>query len=270
MAGRIQSPSSINMYKQCPRRYFYRYILKLPTKGSIHLIRGNIVHTTLEKFFSIDLDQFDSHEFESGFRSYVLAWLTKLWKENKKELDKLQMTNGDIESYFIDSHKMLMNFVDQFVLKLKKKIYEGNDLKESFKILTPAVEEEIINEELKVRGYIDAIHDLQEEVIIMDYKTSKKDDMTPEYRLQLGIYALLYKLKYKKVPKKVGINFLKFGEVMLDVDDELLSHAKSEIDFVHKMTESDNLIHYEKKESGLCKWHSGQCDFYSECSKENK
>lgn len=267
MVRRIESPSSINTYKQCPRKYFYHYVLKLPTKGSIHLIRGKIVHSILERFFQIDISQLDSLEFESGFRSYVLALLAKQWKENEKGLKELEMQDSEIEQYFIDSHKMLIGFVEKFSKKLREKAKQTNDLEKAFKLLTPSIEEEIINHELKVRGFIDAIHSENEEIIIMDYKTSKKDSMTPAYRLQLGIYALLYKSKYNQIPHKVGINFLKFGEVMLKVDNALLEEAEAEIKLVHKMSESDEIKEYQKKESPLCKWHSGQCDFYDECCK---
>lgn len=267
MARRIESPSSINLYKQCPRKYFYRYILKLPTAVSIHLIRGKIVHSILERFFEIDIDQLDPQDFESGFRSYVLALLTKLWKENEKGFSKLQMTSEELELYFIDSHKMLVGFIEQFSKKLREKI-KTNDLKKAFQLLTPSIEEEIVNTDLEVRGYIDAIHSENGKIVIMDYKTSKKDDMTPAYRLQLGIYALLYKLKHNQTPTKVGINFLKFGEVMLDVDDNLLAEAEAEIKLVHKMSESDKMVEYVKQKSPLCKWRSGQCDYYLECCKE--
>ena len=267
MVRRIESPSSIITYKQCPRKYFYRYILRLPTRASIHLIRGKIVHSILERFFKIDLDQLDPQDFESGFRSYTLALLANLWKKNEKDFNKLQMTKEEIETYFIDSHTMVIGFIEKFSKKLKEKIKQTNDLKKAFKLLTPSIEEEIVNQELKVRGYIDAIHSENEEIVIMDYKTSKKDDMTPEYRLQLGIYALLYKLKHNKTPTQVGINFLKFGEVMIQVDNQLLIEAETEIKLVHKMTEPDKITEYSKKESPLCKWHSGQCDYYGECCK---
>jgi putative RecB family exonuclease len=269
MVRRIESPSSINTYKQCPRKYFYRYILRLPTRASIHLIRGKIVHSILERFFQINLDQLDPQDFEYGFKSYVLALLAKLWKGNEKDFNRLKMTKAELETYFIDSHTMITSFIEKFSTRLKEKIKQTNDFKSAFKMLTPAIEEEIVNQELNVRGYIDAIHSENEEIVIMDYKTSKKDDMTPEYRLQLGIYALLYKLKHNKTPSRVGINFLKFGEVMIQVDDSLLTEAEKEINFVHKMTEPDQITAYIKKESPLCKWHSGQCDYYSECCKEN-
>jgi CRISPR/Cas system-associated exonuclease Cas4 (RecB family) len=100
----------------------------------------------------------------------------------------------------------------------------------------------------------------------MDYKTSNKDELSPDYKLQLGIYALLYKLKYNKTPARVGINFLKFGEKVVDVDDALLEHAKTQIVYVHEMTVSNHVNDYPKKESALCKWSSGKCDFYDFCS----
>jgi putative RecB family exonuclease len=267
MAKRIQSPSSINLYKQCPRRYFYQYIVKLPTKPSIHLIRGSIVHSVLEKFFELDVSCLDPEDYDHGFRSYVAACLTKLWKENGERLAKLGLSNQEIEDYLIDSVDMLNNFIDRFSIKLRQKM-ETDSFIDAFKVLTPAVEEEIVNEELGVRGFIDAIHDHDDEIVIMDYKTSKRDDLTPEYRLQLGIYALLYKLKYNAVPSKVGINFLKFDEKVIDVEPSLLEEAEKEVREIHEKTMTDNIDDYPKKESGLCKWSSGQCDFYDECMKD--
>ncbi|MBU4374327.1 MAG: PD-(D/E)XK nuclease family protein [Euryarchaeota archaeon] len=269
MAKRIQSPSSINTYKQCPRRYFYLYALRLPTKPSIHLIRGSIVHEVLENFFDININSLDKKDYKFGFRSYILAHLSKLWKQNSSKFSKLSLTKEQIEHYFVESHEMLNNFIESFSEKLEKRLKKTNDLEESFKQLTPFVEEEIVNQELAVRGFIDAIHDEGEGIVIIDYKTSNKDDISPEYRLQLGIYALLYQQKYGKAPDKVGINFLKFSEVIIDVDESLLEEAKHEIMFVHEMTQSDNIIDYPKKESGLCKWSGGECDFYGECARNN-
>jgi hypothetical protein len=105
-------------------------------------------------------------------------------------------------------------------------------------------------------------------IVIMDYKTSNKDEITPEYRLQLSIYALLYHLKYDKMPTQVGINFLKFGEQYLDVTHELLAEARSEILFVHEKAKSEKIADYPRRQSALCKWHSGQCDFFDECQKQ--
>ena len=119
MARRLQSPSSINLYKQCPRKYFYQYNLKLPTRPSIHLIRGFVVHEVLEEFFNIDINSLDKDDYKYGFMSYVNGKFTKLWKNNKEKLLKLRLTLDDIDFYYLDSREMLSNFVESFSLKLE-------------------------------------------------------------------------------------------------------------------------------------------------------
>jgi len=121
-----------------------------------------------------------------------------------------------------------------------------------------------------VQGYIDAIHKDEEsgEIKIIDYKTSKRDKISDDYRLQLAIYALLFHEKYDKYPNQVGLFFLKHGERMLDVDEELLEYARKEVEKVHLATKSTDVGDYPKKTSFLCKWSTGQCDFYDHCCKD--
>ncbi|MBS3136594.1 PD-(D/E)XK nuclease family protein [Candidatus Woesearchaeota archaeon] len=265
MPKRVQSPSSINTYRQCPRKYYYQYIMKLPTKPSIYLVRGSIVHEVLESFFTLRIELFEKGNHREGFMSFVSSCLARSWKHSKKSLDSLHILPGEMEHYFIESHEMLRNFVDGFCSKLERKMAEGKELANAFMELSPRVEEEIIDEGLSVKGFIDAVHDSPGSVVIMDYKTSNKMDITGEYRLQLAIYALLYMNKYGRMPDKVGINFLRFGELLLDVDKSLLSYAKSEIMLIHERTLSGEIADYPRKVSALCKWSNGQCDFFETC-----
>ena len=57
MVFRIESPNSINTFKQCPRKYFYSYKAQLPRKDSIHTIAGKAVHETLEYLFQNTLQK---------------------------------------------------------------------------------------------------------------------------------------------------------------------------------------------------------------------
>ena len=116
-----------------------------------------------------------------------------------------------------------------------------------------------------VRGFVDLIHEIDGKTIVLDYKTSKKDDMTEPYRLQLAIYAMLYEEKHGKKPDYVGIDFLKSIEKLLPVDDELVQHAKFELEQIHASTVSNEMADYQQRPSPLCKWRSGQCDFYDTC-----
>lgn len=263
---RVQSPSSINTFNQCQRKYYYQYIAKLPTSPSIHLLRGNIVHNALEEFFTIDLTPALNNDFSISLRMVLLEFFNRSWKSKEKELLALGLPLDTLEFYHDESVRMLELWYSSFSenLNLLSKKY---GVHEAFRILTPIVEQEFISTTLGVRGFIDAVYNIDGKVTIMDYKTSSKDIITLEYKLQLAIYALLYNEKHGVVPDRLGISFLKFGDRYLEFDKGILDFAKREILFVHENTLSTDVKDYGKKVSPLCKWSSGQCDFYDICFK---
>jgi putative RecB family exonuclease len=264
---RLESPSSINTYRQCPRKYYYAYIKELETKPSIHLIRGKVVHAVLEDFFLFDIENISESSYEFEFKIILHDLFNKRWKESENELSELGLSEEELKRYFDESKDMLQFWLINFLEKLKNKM-QKSDFKSAFKALTPQTEKYYISRELGVHGFIDAIEGAVEDICLMDYKTSKKPILSESYKLQLAIYALMYSEKHAVLPKKVGINFLKFGEQHLDVDKELVEFAKSIIKEHHLLTMSDDINDYEKKESFLCKWRTGQCDFYDRCCKE--
>ncbi len=262
---RIQSPSSINTYLQCPRKYFYIYQVNLPTSPSIHLLRGSITHKVLEHFFKID-PQTVYRNYELNLKIVILELLKKFWHESQGEFQKLNMGQQEIDSYYEETKEMLINWVSQLNQKINNLNERGFSFTEAFKRLTPKTEVEYINEELSIKGYIDAIEELDGEIRLMDYKTSKKCEISDVYRNQLALYALLYEQEHGRRPHKVGIYFLKGREKLLDVSDDLIMHARFLVEQIHMSTDGmDHISDYPKKESPLCKWHSGQCDFYEYC-----
>ncbi|MBS3127710.1 PD-(D/E)XK nuclease family protein [Candidatus Woesearchaeota archaeon] len=263
---RIQSPSSINLYKQCPRKYYYRYILNLEPLPSIHTLRGNITHSVLQHFFDVDTSKLTMKNFEEPLKTELQSLLVKFWNESKKNLDALSLSSDQLIFYFEETLMMLLNWFEKFTQKMKS--FQGLSFSEIFQKLTPLRELEIASKKHSLRGFIDAIEDLEGEKRVMDYKTSKRFELTEEYRLQLAIYALLYEEKHGYPPKKVGIYFLKDTgkhEHTIPVDKALLVWAKREVAFVHEMTQSDNMGDYPKNITPLCKYSTGQCDYYEPC-----
>ncbi len=160
---------------------------------------------------------------------------------------------------------MVLNWSDSFAQKM---ISHPGDFTEAFKEHTPLREQLLHSQELSVRGFADAIETIKGKIRIMDYKTSKKDDISEEYRLQLGIYALLYKEKHGTPPDVVGIYFLKdtsHVEKSVTVDQDIMDLARLEIELIHMHTQSDAIQDYPKKITPLCKWATGKCDYYEKC-----
>ncbi|MEK6968766.1 MAG: PD-(D/E)XK nuclease family protein [Nanoarchaeota archaeon] len=267
MHQRIQSPSSINTFKQCPRKYYYQYIAKLETKPSIHLLRGNIVHSALEEFF--DMKDVSEVGYALRFQQEALGLLKRHWDANILPLSQLE-SEDSLEFYLHESQLMILNITNIFTNRFERQLKKGLLAEQAFKSMTPTIEQEFISHSHKVRGFMDAIEVNDEEVRIMDYKTSKTSEINEAYRLQLAIYALLYEEKHGKKPDKVGIYFLKSTERLLDVTDELLLFAKKEIEQVHKNTKSESIDDYPLKPSRLCNWGSGKCDYYDNCFGKDK
>jgi len=267
--SRVQSPSSINTYKQCPRKYYYRYLLNLPTLPSIHLARGKITHSVLEDFFSIEVSSLSNENFLFELNIIMHEIFKKYWKDHLPKLRMFDLSQVQLDFYNQETMEMLDGWFDDFKSKIIEKS-KTTTIKDAFKSLIPEREVQYLNEEYGVQGYIDAIYRSDNEVILMDYKTSKKKHISDEYYLQLAIYAFLYKLKHKQLPTKVGIHFLKHGEELIDADESLVNYAQEEVELIHIKTESKDMADYPKKPSPLCKWATGQCDYYDICFKQKR
>lgn len=271
MAPRIQSPSSILTYKLCPRKYYYQYIEELPTKPSIHLIRGKVAHSVLENFFKTSTESINDSNYEVMLKNILQNLLVKHWKGSKGGFDKLNMTEEQLQFYFDETMMMVLNWANNFFQRIRNRIAEkGMSFKEAFRELTPLTEKQFISEEHKVQGFIDAIEEIDGKVKIVDYKTSKRSEMKKEYKLQLAIYALLYFETHKKMPHRVAINFLRDVEKYLDVTKEMIEQAKHEIKQMHLNTVTDDKKDYPKKPGPLCNWSTGQCDFFDKCFKSKQ
>ena len=263
MAQRMQSPSSINLYKQCPRKYYYRYIKRLPTKPSIHLVRGVVAHSALEHFFDQAPPATDWMTF---MQKRVLELLEQFWEEHADEFAQLDETPEELAGYKQETKQMLLRWVLSFSERVKKRMKSGESLEEAFSALKPVSEANYKDKELQVRGFIDAVEEFDDRVRLVDYKTSKRPEITESYRLQLGIYALLYLREHKRVPDEVGIEFLRHGGEYMAVNDELLLDAQFEIEQIHFLTKTDDIVNYPKNPSPLCNW----CDFYDVCFDKQK
>ncbi|MBW2964826.1 PD-(D/E)XK nuclease family protein [Candidatus Woesearchaeota archaeon] len=269
MAKRLQSPSSINTYKQCPRKYFYQYKLKYPTKENIHTVRGGIVHEALEKFYTADLSSISPDTYKQSLSSHLKNLFDKYWRAGSTRLHKLGLSDDQLTFYYTESVQMLANWISHLFNDIDKELAKNIAFPVAFRKLAPiAMEKEYRDSELMVRGFIDVIHQDDQDIILMDYKTSKSDEFKPEYMLQLGIYAVLYEKQHGKYPTKVGLWLLKHKPVTIKVTPELVKNALFEIEQIHFATDSDTISDYPKKVSPLCKYSTGQCDFYDICQRD--
>ena len=239
--------------------------MKYPTSPNIHTILGNVVHSVLEEFYEQDVSLYSDQTFEDGFKQSVQTLLIRNWNEARPRLTQIGIKPDEERHYFDEACLMLLNWVGKFSEKVRGQRMPFGD---AFAKLMPEREKEYTCAQLSVRGIIDAVERVEGNLRLMDYKTSKRFEMSEEYKLQLSIYALMYAEHHGEPPVEVGLYFLKDPyqfEYTIPVDQELLDLARVEIEVMHINTQSGNIVDYPKHVTPLCKWSTGQCDFYDRC-----
>jgi len=142
-ANRWLSPSSINAYIRCPRKFYYSKLLKLKQKPSIYLIRGIAVHSTIHKFYKQGINRCANMDYGHLVRT-VTNLLKHEWLAWKRSLLKLDLREDEIAFFFHEAKKMIINFVHDF---LKNKQFEEAE---------PTLEKTFFSKTFMTLGRIDA------------------------------------------------------------------------------------------------------------------
>ena len=270
---RLLSPSAVNMYFQCPRRFYYRYILGMPVKDTIHTIRGTIVHSVLERFFDLDKSKLTNLNYRKVIHDRISSLFREEWDKAEPKLNSLDLGRKEVDYFYEDSTIQLDRWLNKFLDQMEKKMKELFMIRSAWDYYMPKHRElKLRSYELGMMGFIDQVLELGERSIIIDFKTSSKPKITPDYMLQLSVYRMLYSDKYNVEPETY-LWFLRYGLKRVHILEEHITDARFRIEQVHEALKSKNILDYPKNESGLCKWENvnskGECDFYCECFKRS-
>ncbi len=268
--SRVESPTSILTYTQCPRKYYYRYVQRLGHRPNIHLVVGDVVHSTISAFHNADVRDVPGESLVRILHTHLVEEFRKGWNEKKETLRSLGIGWEDEKVFYQDAWLMLDKFFQHHVNRAVARQYRHNvNLVEAFRRLRPKTETKIFSKKHGLMGVIDAIFDFDGKLVIIDYKTSKKAEMTDECLTQLALYALLYEESAGRVPDLVGIHFLRHGEMMLRVTPELLALGEDVRRRMQALVSGEDIIIYPQRITGLCKYRTGQCDYYEQCKPWN-
>src|SRR3990167_7891097 len=194
------SYSALQTYKQCPQKYKFQEIDRVPSKKSKEAVFGTLIHSSL-KFM-----------FEKTPLFPTLDEVIEFYRSNFPPAENSIFETEIVRNaYFGEGLKMLKNFY----LKNAPWNFSVIDLESRFEI--PLVDEKK-QETHVLSGKIDRIDKLPDEFYeIIDYKTSKRlpSQESVDNDLQLSIYSLGVQKKWphlKTEQIKVSLYFLKHGE----------------------------------------------------------
>ena len=177
------SATALNNYLECPWRFFYLNLIKIPQVKTIQLGLGQAVHSALHSFFE---GYKDGKEVSKKF----------LIDSFKNSLNNIYFSEKDIERIKDKGIKMLESYYDN---------YKDNF---NYHTLNEIRIEGNLEEDIKLNGIIDKIEFLpnSNEVLVVDYKTGKPKsrnviegntkDSDGNYKRQLLFYSLLMDMKF--------------------------------------------------------------------------
>ena len=235
--------SKISTWEQCPRKFKYQYINKLPVERTpqIHLDRGKFIHLLLEH--DGDLEKLKK---------------TKDWKEIKEHG---LMSKDAIKDSYWTYLKFKESYTGKSILKRKSLLKEFPlGLNENLEII------EYDSKDVVLRGYIDAMYvdEKTDTLIVVDWKTGKVPEKQ-SYK-QLLFYSLGI---FSKMPEEYDKILLVYAYIDHQVINkqvlyrkDLERYKKALYDNIEKI-ESDT--EFVKEESGLCQF----CDYFLVCQEDN-
>lgn len=239
----VLSVSRCKCYEDCPRKYNYNYIAKLPRKEWEHFDLGELVHGALELFHK---------EYKSDLcippnpaNIMKVAFQTT---QSAIEKEKNRPLSNDVIS---GAKNMLREYM--FSLKQRGICSEIISIEDAFNIR--------LNNKYSIQGFVDRL-DLDPDGIyhIKDYKTSKSIKYMKPFQLQAyGIYLIN---KFPQVDRFRGSYImLKFNgqHVSYDFNKEDVDKIKrSLIEMADQISEEERWI---TKPSKLCDF----CDYKDPC-----
>jgi DNA helicase II / ATP-dependent DNA helicase PcrA len=213
--GKRISYSEINDYEACPKKYRYKYVLKIPVPLTHNATFGSVIHITLKDFYRLVKSAnegfegfFEKPTLDDLYRLYEKNWRSEGYESKKHEQKKKKKGYEMLEKFFNEIHTG------------KEQIL---DLERRFKFKV---------EDIVVSGAVDRIDRLGDDVVeLIDYKTGKaRDQKEVDSDIQLVIYGIFAKESMQMEKVKASLMFLNEGIKMeTEVDEKKMDEVREKI-----------------------------------------
>jgi len=259
------SVSQVQVYLQCPLKYRYRYVDKIPVPEFVETmdtLLWTLVHESLQNLYN-NINIFKTPTKEEFIEDYY-----NIRAKKEKEIAKnwweilnhyADLTIDDFkrrgEFYLSRYYDRYTPFKDLQVISTEKQIYFQLD------------------EWIYFLWFIDRLDKVWDTFVINDYKTSKNlpTEEKDQYIEQLTLYWLWIQQKYAKYFKKLKakLYFLHFNiEDEWDITEEKMEEVKNKyLNIIWEIEQNRvQYLMWSKKvfwanQSSLCLW----CDYQSIC-----
>lgn len=285
------SPSRIKDFKQCPRLFYYKSILKIGTPPTEATVKGTLAHYAFERIFD--------HPREERTPDTAVAYLAPAWRMMTEPLgDRAAVAEGSLEFALRQAENAWSDRQEPdgrmavAAREYRELIPEGSADEKQLLAATeavvrswfsmenpqkfdPAGREKYVIGKLggaTVHGFIDRLDEFtkdgQTTRYVSDYKTGKKP--APRFQdeafFQLEVYAALLEHTENARPDVLRLVYVKEGNqegvlvrrITADTTARTVKQIRAVSQAVNKAAETNS---WETRQQRLCDW----CFFQSVC-----
>ncbi|MBI4051928.1 MAG: PD-(D/E)XK nuclease family protein [Elusimicrobia bacterium] len=231
------SHSSISLYRECPQKYKFKYIDKLPEKPKHFFSFGHSVHTALEFFYGVPA--LPAPSLEEVLGHYKKNWESKGYKDTKAEAE-----------YFEEGQRILTSFYQKHIGDFKPPLFAEYGF--TFEV-----------DGVPVTGKVDRIDKLENnKIAIVDYKTGKAFDLS---RVKEDSQLTMYQMACEEL-LGLKVDSLTFYHLPSLTALTVIPHSQGQITNLRKtivqVSESIQEKSFDPKpEERKCSW----CDYKPLC-----
>ena len=243
------SASRAKDFKQCPLRFRYLMVDKLPEPPSSAAVRGTLVHAVLERIFDLPAAARD----EGAAQELVGPQWDEL-AQKRPEVHELFAEAGDVDAFLSQARALVSNY---FRLENPQR-------------LDPTARERFVEVELGsgvlLRGFVDRIDTAPNGAVrVVDYKTGKAPSprFTEEALFQMRFYALMLWRLDGVAPARLQLIYLGDGRTLtLDPHTDDLLAFEAELDRLwDRIEDAARREDFRPRKTPLCPW----CSFQEFC-----
>ena len=150
----VMNVSALNVYLECPLRFYYDKILMIPSTQSVYMLFGSGLHEALQYFFR---KRFEEKDPSTG-KEYMLKRYEFYMERNKHRFTEKEFS--DLLTY---GRKVLEQYYDHYHVKWSDDV----------QYLTEYRCKDIHINGVPVKGFIDRIDKTENKIVVYDYKSGK-------------------------------------------------------------------------------------------------
>lgn len=176
------SPSRLQVYQTCARKYYYQYIIKVPTRRDAAQSVGISLHGALEDV--LQAGGVEQTGIEGALALLMARWESEGFKDEAEEAAAKQRAQALLTKY------LQAGETDARPVMLEAKLEAAFD-------------------GVPLLGIVDRVDQRPDGTFeLIDYKSGQQRALTPAVRQQLAIYRYLIKEKLGEFPAVVSLHYL--------------------------------------------------------------